>query len=64
MFWRNHRIPPGNYLESLSGDRKGEFSIRINDQYLACFKMEDSGRTMLRLSIITDKVLYHAHPNR
>lgn len=32
------RIPPGNRLESLSGDRKGQFSIRINDQYRICFK--------------------------
>ncbi|NOS87996.1 MAG: plasmid maintenance system killer protein, partial [Methylococcaceae bacterium] len=30
-------IPPGNHLEALSGDRKGEFSIRINDQYRICF---------------------------
>jgi proteic killer suppression protein len=37
------RIPPGNYLESLFGDRKGEFSIRINDQYRVCFKWSDSG---------------------
>ena len=32
------RIPPGNRLESLSGDRKGQYSIRINDQYRICFK--------------------------
>ena len=31
------RIPPGNRLESLSGDRKGQYSIRINDQYRICF---------------------------
>ena len=31
------RIPPGNRLEILSGDREGEFSIRINDQYRICF---------------------------
>jgi proteic killer suppression protein len=31
------RIPPGNRLEVLSGDRKGEFSIRINEQYRICF---------------------------
>lgn len=30
-------IPPGNKLEQLSGDRKGQFSIRINDQYRICF---------------------------
>jgi proteic killer suppression protein len=32
------RIPPGNRLESLSGERKGQYSIRINDQYRICFK--------------------------
>ncbi|MBV8705898.1 MAG: type II toxin-antitoxin system RelE/ParE family toxin [Acidobacteriaceae bacterium] len=29
--------PPGNRLEALSGDRKGQYSIRINDQYRICF---------------------------
>lgn len=33
------RVPPGNRLEPLSGDRKGQYSIRINDQYRICFKM-------------------------
>lgn len=37
------RIPPGNRLEVLSGDRKGEFSIRINEQYGICFKWGESG---------------------
>lgn len=32
------RIPPGNRLEQLKGDRIGFFSIRINDQYRICFK--------------------------
>jgi len=31
------RIPPGNRLEALKGDRKGQHSIRINDQYRICF---------------------------
>ena len=31
------RIPPGNRLESLSGDREGQYSIRINDQWRICF---------------------------
>ncbi len=31
------RIPPGNRLEKLSGDRKGQHSIRINDQWRVCF---------------------------
>jgi proteic killer suppression protein len=32
------RIPPGNRLEALKGDRKGQHSIRINDQWRICFK--------------------------
>jgi proteic killer suppression protein len=31
------RIPPGNRLEKLSGDREGQYSIRINDQWRICF---------------------------
>lgn len=31
------RVPPGNRLETLKGDRKGQHSIRINDQYRVCF---------------------------
>ena len=31
------RIPPGNRLEKLSGDREGEYSIRINDRWRICF---------------------------
>ena len=37
------RIPPGNRIEVLSSDRKGEFSIRINEQYRICFKWGESG---------------------
>ncbi|MDH3973022.1 MAG: type II toxin-antitoxin system RelE/ParE family toxin [Deltaproteobacteria bacterium] len=35
------RVPPGNRLEVLKGERKGQFSIRINDQYRLCFRFED-----------------------
>jgi proteic killer suppression protein len=31
------RLPPGNQLEALSGDRQGQYSIRINEQYRICF---------------------------
>ena len=34
-------IPPSNRLEALSGDRKGQYSIRINDQYRICFAWRD-----------------------
>jgi proteic killer suppression protein len=37
------RIPPGNRLEELSGDRTGQYSIRINDQYRICFLWVVSG---------------------
>ncbi|KAA3596627.1 MAG: type II toxin-antitoxin system RelE/ParE family toxin [Candidatus Scalindua sp. AMX11] len=32
------KVPPSNHLESLHGDRKGQHSIRINDQWRICFK--------------------------
>lgn len=32
------RIPPNNHLEPLKGDRKGQYSIRINQQYRVCFR--------------------------
>ncbi|MCG6656230.1 type II toxin-antitoxin system RelE/ParE family toxin [Halomonas campisalis] len=35
------RIPPGNRLEALHGDREGQHSIRINDQWRLCFRFED-----------------------
>jgi toxin HigB-1 len=38
---RDLRIPPGNRLERLRGDRIGQYSIRINDQYRVCFRWED-----------------------
>jgi proteic killer suppression protein len=37
------RVPPGNRLEALSGNRKGQHSIRINDQYRICFVWLDKG---------------------
>ena len=35
------RSPPGNRLEKLAGDREGQFSIRINDQWRICFRWCD-----------------------
>jgi proteic killer suppression protein len=35
------RVPPGNRLEALKGDRKGQHSIRINDQWRICFRWKD-----------------------
>ncbi|MEN8148203.1 MAG: type II toxin-antitoxin system RelE/ParE family toxin [Planctomycetota bacterium] len=37
------RIPPGNRLKALRGDRRGQHSLRINDQYRICFRWSRSG---------------------
>ena len=37
------RTPPGNRLEKLRGDREGQWSIRINDQWRLCFEWRDDG---------------------
>lgn len=37
------RIPPGNRLETLAGDREGQWSIRVNNQYRICFKWSENG---------------------
>lgn len=37
------RSPPGNRLEALRGDRAGQWSVRINDQWRLCFVWTDSG---------------------
>ena len=43
------RVPPGNRLEALKGDRKGQYSIRINDQWRICFIWKDSGPEMVEI---------------
>ncbi len=35
------RVPPGNRLERLRGDRRGQYSIRINDQFRICFRWSE-----------------------
>ena len=37
------RVPPGNRLEALKGDRAGQYSIRVNDQYRICFRWTPAG---------------------
>jgi proteic killer suppression protein len=37
------RVPPGNRLEALKGDRVGQHSIRVNDQYRLCFRWTPAG---------------------
>jgi proteic killer suppression protein len=41
--------PPGNRLEALHGDREGQFSIRINDQYRICFVWTDLGPAQVEI---------------
>ena len=36
------RVPPSNHLEKLSGDREGQYSVRINDKYRVCFKWQNN----------------------
>lgn len=40
---RDLKVPPGNELEKLSGDREGQYSIRINKQYRVCFSWTSQG---------------------
>jgi proteic killer suppression protein len=35
------RVPPSNHLEKLTGDRRGQHSIRVNDQWRICFRWKD-----------------------
>jgi proteic killer suppression protein len=37
------RVPPANRLEALKGDRKGQYSIRVNDQWRICFRWTEAG---------------------
>ena len=44
------RVPPGNRLEALKGDRKGQHSIRINDQYRICFVWTETGADAVEIT--------------
>lgn len=44
------RAPPGNRLEALKGDRAGQHSIRINDQFRMCFKWTPEGPTEVEIT--------------
>ena len=37
------RVPPGNRLEALAGDRAGQHSVRVNDQFRVCFRWTTTG---------------------
>jgi len=44
------RVPPGNRLEALKGDRAGQYSIRVNDQFRICFVWTPDGPTDVELT--------------
>ena len=44
------RIPPGNRLEALKGDRKGQYSIRVNDQWRVCFVWRQDGAYQVEIA--------------
>ena len=43
------KVPPGNKLEQLSGDRTGQYSIRINDRYRVCFVWQDGSAEQVEI---------------
>jgi len=43
------KVPPGNHLEALSGERKGQFNTRINEKYRICFKWKSEGPTNVEI---------------
>ena len=44
------RVPPGNRLEALKGDRAGQYSIRINDQWRICFEWKDGDAYLVKIT--------------
>ena len=44
------RVPPANHLDLLHGDREGQYSIRINEQFRSCFSL--SGRDVMNVEIV------------
>jgi len=44
------RVPPGNRLERLKGNRKGQYSIRINDQWRTCFTWTDGNADQVEIT--------------
>jgi proteic killer suppression protein len=49
MELRDLKAPPGNRLEALSGNRAGQHSIRVNDQWRVCFVWTDTGPKNLEI---------------
>lgn len=48
-FLEELKIPPGNRLEALTGDRSGQYSIRINEQYRICFYWSVDGASEVEI---------------
>ena len=44
------KVPPGNHLEKLLGNRAGQYSIRINNQYRICFIWSESGANNIEIT--------------
>jgi proteic killer suppression protein len=44
------RVPPGNRLEALKGDRTGQYSIRVNDQWRICFVWREGGPANVQIA--------------
>ena len=44
------RVPPGNQLEALKGDRTGQYSIRVNDQWRICFVWREGGPANVQIA--------------
>ena len=45
------RVPPGNRLEALKGDRAGQYGIRVNDQFRVCFRWTDGGAEEVEIGV-------------
>ena len=43
------KVPPGNHLEALSGNRSGQYSIRVNDQWRICFQWSAAGPSAVEI---------------
>jgi hypothetical protein len=54
---------PGNRLEALKGNRQGQYSVRINEQWRVCFEWPKGTQSMLRLLITTEDTHEDTHCN-
>ena len=55
------RVPPGNRLEAIKGDRQGQYSIRINDQYRICFRPTEADFEQVRGDFESNSVVKMIH---